>query len=223
VLLSRASTTSDYSRAEAAVVVRGLQAFETLSRGWCDMGAAYVVDRFGRVFTGRAAPGGGAATGRGAPGFDADSLGIAVLAADSTSGPTEAQVTGLVPIIAERLAPAYADPGGTTVLLAGPGSPVHPAGKPVTFQVIGDRGAALSGGRTSGLDERALGALRRRVTAQLHGALVAPTASASELRIGADDELRVTAGVLGSQQWTLVVQDEAGVVVRRLAGTARQS
>lgn len=171
VFVSRSLTTKDYSRAEAAVVVRGVQAFETLSRGWCDMGAAYVIDRFGRLFTGRAGPSGTPVVGQGSPGVEASALGVTVLGADSTVVPTAAQVTGLAPLLAARLSAAYADPRGSTVLVAGQGSRLHRPGEAVTFDVVSDRRTAGRCSETSAPDQEALARLRTRVAGQLSGAL----------------------------------------------------
>jgi hypothetical protein len=221
VFLSRSLTTKDYSRPEAAAVLRGVQAFETLSRGWCDMGAAYVVDRFGRIFAGRTQLSGTPLEGQGTPGFDASSLGVTVLATGSDAAPTAVQVTGLVPLLAGLLGPAYADPRGTTALVAGRGSPLHAPGEVVTFDVISDRSSAVRGGGTSTGTERALAQLRRRVADAMPGALVRPASSATELRLGHDGGLVISAGVLRSQDWTLAVRDARGAVVRLLEGSAR--
>jgi hypothetical protein len=221
VLVSRSLATSDYTRPEAAAVVRGLQAFDMLSRGWCDLGAAYVVDRFGRSFAGRTAPAGTPVAGQGNPGFDASAVGVAVLAADPAAAPTTAQVAGMVPLVAGLLAPAHADPAGSTVVVAGPGSALHAPGEQVRSDVISDRRSAVGGGALDGPTDRALAQLRRRVANAMPGALVAPAASTSSLRLGVDERLTVQARVLGPQEWSLVVRDPEGAVVRLVEGSAR--
>ena len=41
---------NDYSRREAASIVRGVHAYHTVSRGWCDIGYNFLIDRYGTVY-----------------------------------------------------------------------------------------------------------------------------------------------------------------------------
>ncbi|MBA3309703.1 MAG: VCBS repeat-containing protein [Nocardioidaceae bacterium] len=43
-----------YSRAEVPAILRGIYAYHTQSRGWRDVGYNYLIDRFGRIWEGRA-------------------------------------------------------------------------------------------------------------------------------------------------------------------------
>ncbi|WP_244929537.1 N-acetylmuramoyl-L-alanine amidase [Nocardioides sp. W7] len=45
---------NDYSRAEVPGILRSIYAYHTKSRGWSDVGYNYLVDRFGRIWEGRA-------------------------------------------------------------------------------------------------------------------------------------------------------------------------
>jgi hypothetical protein len=45
---------NDYSRAEVPGILRSIYAYHTQSRGWSDVGYNYLVDRFGRIWEGRA-------------------------------------------------------------------------------------------------------------------------------------------------------------------------
>lgn len=45
---------NDYTRAQVPALLRGIYAYHTKSRGWSDVGYNYLVDRFGRIWEGRA-------------------------------------------------------------------------------------------------------------------------------------------------------------------------
>ncbi|WP_435748170.1 FG-GAP-like repeat-containing protein [Nocardioides sp. SYSU DS0663] len=45
---------NDYTRAEVPAILRGIYAYHTQSRGWSDVGYNYLVDKFGRIWEGRA-------------------------------------------------------------------------------------------------------------------------------------------------------------------------
>ena len=44
---------NDYTRAQVPAIIRGIYAYHTQSRGWCDIGYNFLVDRFGRIWEGR--------------------------------------------------------------------------------------------------------------------------------------------------------------------------
>ncbi|MGH3506769.1 MAG: FG-GAP-like repeat-containing protein, partial [Nocardioidaceae bacterium] len=45
---------NDYTRAETPAVLRGIYAYHTQSRGWRDIGYNFLIDKFGRIWEGRA-------------------------------------------------------------------------------------------------------------------------------------------------------------------------
>jgi hypothetical protein len=45
---------NNYSRADVPAILRGIYAYHTQSRGWSDVGYNFLVDRFGRIWEGRA-------------------------------------------------------------------------------------------------------------------------------------------------------------------------
>jgi N-acetylmuramoyl-L-alanine amidase/FG-GAP-like repeat len=47
-------TANDYTRAEVPGIIRSIYAYHTRSRGWSDVGYNFLIDRFGRVWEGRA-------------------------------------------------------------------------------------------------------------------------------------------------------------------------
>ena len=53
VVIHHTAGSNSYSASDSKSLVRGIQAYHTKSRGWCDIGYNFLVDRFGQVFEGR--------------------------------------------------------------------------------------------------------------------------------------------------------------------------
>ncbi len=107
VFVHHTVTSNSYSRRESAAIVRGIYAYHTQSRGWCDIGYNFLVDRFGRVFEGR--DGGILRPVRGAHAgdYNVNSTGISLMGNFETATPTKAMKRGLVTLVAWRLGTAY--------------------------------------------------------------------------------------------------------------------
>ncbi len=107
VFVHHTVTSNDYGRRESAAIVRGIYAYHTQSRGWCDLGYNFLVDRFGRVFEGR--DGGIRRPVRGAHAgdYNVNTTGISLMGNFEIAAPTKAMKRGLVTLVAWRLGTAY--------------------------------------------------------------------------------------------------------------------
>ncbi len=107
VVVHHTAGSNDYSRSEGPAVVRGIYAYHTLSRGWCDIGYNFLIDRFGTVYQGRA--GGNRLPVRGAHAgdYNVNTTGVSVMGNFDTTRPTRPTKHALVNIIAWRLGTAY--------------------------------------------------------------------------------------------------------------------
>ena len=107
---------NSYTSAQSASLVRGIYAFHVRSRGWCDIGYSFLVDRFGRIFEGRyggiAMPVIGAHTG----GYNGDSFGVSLMGTFTSTTPSAAMMEATARVIAWKLDGNYRSPYATTVL-----------------------------------------------------------------------------------------------------------
>ena len=78
---------NDYSRSEAAAVVRAIQLYHVQGNGWNDIGYNFLVDRFGTIYEGRYGGVDRNVVGAHALGFNSGSVGIAVLGTYGSTSP----------------------------------------------------------------------------------------------------------------------------------------
>jgi hypothetical protein len=107
VVVHHTAGSNDYSKRESKAVVRGVYAYHTQSRGWCDIGYNFLVDRFGRVYEGR--DGGVRRPVRGAHAgdYNVDTTGISLMGNFDVARPTQRMKNALVRLTAWRLGTAY--------------------------------------------------------------------------------------------------------------------
>jgi hypothetical protein len=164
--------TNRYTRRDVPRIVRAIYAFHVRGRGWADIGYNFLVDKWGRVWEGRAGGVGLPVRGAHTGGFNRDSFGIAALGDFSRRKPQPAMLESIARVIRWKFdqPDASLDPSDKTRLTStGGGTSRYRAGTEVTFRrVSGHRDA----GRTACPGDRLyakLPALRERV-AELQGA-----------------------------------------------------
>ena len=126
---------SGYSPAAAAAIVRAIQTYHVKGNGWNDIGYNFLVDRFGRVFEGRR---GGVArnvVGAHAGGFNAGSVGVAVIGSHARAPIGARARSALVNLLAWRLDVAHVNPLSTLTFTSA-GNARFPTGAPVFLRAI---------------------------------------------------------------------------------------
>src|SRR5436309_1872382 len=103
-------TTNDYSCADSASIVRGIETYHVKANGWNDIGYNFLVDRCGNVFEGRYGGVDRNVVGAHSQGFNTGTVGVALLGTYQTVAPTAAQRQALVNLLAWRLDVAHVDP-----------------------------------------------------------------------------------------------------------------
>jgi hypothetical protein len=211
---------NNYSPSQVPSIIRGDYAYH-LSRGWSDIGYNALVDRFGRIWEGRAGGLTKAVMGAHAGGFNYDTFGVSVIGNYDVAHPSTASVSAVARVMAWKLDLNHRDPNGTTRLTsAGGGTARYKSGTTRTFPVImGHRNTGFTACPGRYLYPY-LPSIRRQVKAIIRAALTNPsTPPASVLR---GSKVSVTAGSLAAQSWRLDVTGPCGVGrVARISGSAK--
>jgi len=135
VHLHHTATGNDYRRRDVPSLIRGMYRYHTHTLRWSDLGYNFLVDRFGRSWEGRA--GGMTKPVRGAHtlGFNATSVGIAVIGTYTDVRPRPAVLTALVKLAAWKLDRYHRNPRAKTRVRS-QGSDLFRQGKVVRLPVI---------------------------------------------------------------------------------------
>ena len=132
---------NDYQAADVPALLRGIQAYHMDSNGWDDIGYNFLVDKFGRIWEGRAGGIDRAVVGAHAEGFNKGSTGVAVLGTFTTVAPSPDSLGALSTILGWKLPHHGVDPAGTSQMTSG-GSDKWPKDSVVTLNnVAGHRDA----------------------------------------------------------------------------------
>ncbi|WP_285595932.1 peptidoglycan recognition protein [Kineosporia sp. NBRC 101731] len=219
VVMHHTAGNNRYAAAQVPSILRGDYAYH-LSRGWCDIGYNALVDKYGRIWEGRAGGLDRAVTGAHAGGFNTNTFGVSVIGNYDVTRPTASSVNAVARLFAWKLNQYHRDPNGSTRLTsAGGGTARYPAGRTVTLPVImGHRNTGYTACPGRYLYPY-LPAIRSKVTALMQAALINPSVPKSTAQQGAS--LTITARSLRRQNWRLDVTAPCnGGAVARVSGNA---
>jgi hypothetical protein len=94
---------NDYSRAEVPGILRSIYAYHTKSRGWSDVGYNFLVDRFGRIWEGRAGGVDRPVVGAHTLGYNDDSFAMSAIGNFETAQPSKAMIQAYGALFAWKL------------------------------------------------------------------------------------------------------------------------
>lgn len=100
VVVHHTAGTNNYSQAQVPAIMRGIYAFHVKDRGWNDIGYNFLVDKWGRVWEGRAGGTSAAVSGAHASGFNGVTMGISVMGDYRQVQPSGASVDAITRVIA---------------------------------------------------------------------------------------------------------------------------
>ncbi|HEV2685444.1 MAG TPA: peptidoglycan recognition protein, partial [Actinomycetota bacterium] len=215
-------TTNSYTKSQSAGIVRGIYAYHTNSRGYCDIGYNFIVDKYGQIFEGRS--GGitnnviGAHTG----GYNYESFGVSLLGQYSAAKPTTAMLNALTYLLAWRLDIGHVPATGLVYMTTGSGNDHTKAGTVVRLnRIAGHRDVSYT--NCPGNNVYSLMTwIRSRVKGIGLPKIYNPMLDSTLVRRDGDTKnemVRFTAQFSGTVTWTLKFIDPKGVAQRTISGT----
>lgn len=137
VFVHHTAGSNSYTKSQAPGIIRGYLSFHTQSKGWCDLGYNFLVDKYGTIYEGRAGSITKAMTGAHASGFNSYTLGVSVLGTYTGSAPSSAAQNSVKRIIAWKANQYGFNPTGKMTLTSGGGgTSKYGAGKKVSLNVV---------------------------------------------------------------------------------------
>jgi hypothetical protein len=203
-----------YSRAQADDIVRGVYAYHTQVRGWCDIGYNFLVDRYGDVFEGRSGGITNDVIGAAQMGFNVGAFSVAVMGTFDSVAPPRAAIRALEHLLAWRLDVAHVSPSSRQSMTSGGGSTTrYKRGTVVRLHAIsGHRDTGITdcpGARLYALLPRIRDAATRIGLPKLYG----PRLSTTSIVVGQPASVRIVAHGSRTLVWTVRVFDGAGTIV----------
>ncbi|WP_251150366.1 DUF4214 domain-containing protein [Cellulosimicrobium sp. Marseille-Q4280] len=201
VIHHTANPNSYTSVAQAMQVIRNDQAYHINTRGWCDLGYNFVVDKWGNVYEGRANSMTKPIIGVHAGGFNTSTVGIAFLGDHSSVAPSNAAVQAVAHVVGFRLGAYGVRPDVfMSYTTRGGENSRYPAGTTVTLPTtFGHRDVAYTA-CPGQVGYTHLQSIRDRATAYGYGA--AFNQARSVVRALYDDLLGRAADSSGLTTWT---------------------
>ncbi len=222
-ILHHTVNTNDYTRDQAAGIVRGIYAYHTRSRGWSDIGYNLLVDRFGTIYEGRAGGLDRAVIGAHALGFNTGAIGVAMIGDHDAASVPSATRGAVARIVAWKFAVHGIDPSGTVAITSAcTGTCRYPKGRAVRMPTLfghRDVGYTSCPGATG---HAILPGLRSRVAGiqidTFANASVAP-GTVQLTDEGFTRPVRVATDVVPAGDWSVVIKDNDGTVVHEASGS----
>jgi hypothetical protein len=126
---------NDYGKADVAALIRGMYRYHTQNLGWSDLAYNFLVDRFGRIWVGRAGGANKPVRGAHTLGFNATSTGISAIGNFELVKPTVEMTEAIAQLAAWKLSRYGRDADGATTVVS-EGSDKFRTGRVVTLPVI---------------------------------------------------------------------------------------
>lgn len=137
ITIHHTAGTNNYTPETAAAQVRGIYAYDTLGLGWSDIAYNFLVDKWGRIYEGRAGSLTQAVRGAHAMGFNVDTMGVSAMGNYETAAAPAVMVDAMAKVAGWKLSQYGRDPLGKTQLVSQGGTGAKfGAGVTATLPVI---------------------------------------------------------------------------------------
>lgn len=110
---------NDYTADEVPGIIRGIYSYHTRTRGWSDVGYNFLVDKYGRIWEGRAGGVDRAVVGAHTQGYNQYSFAMSAIGNFETARPTSAMVNAYAQLFAWKLSLHGVSASDTSQVLAG--------------------------------------------------------------------------------------------------------
>jgi len=207
--------TNNYTRAQSAAIVRGIETYHVLGNGWDDIGYNFLVDKYGQIFEGRYGGMDKAVVGAHALGFNYGAVGVALIGNYDAATITPAERTSLVNLLAWRLDLAHLDPLSLVSRISA-GNPNYPKGTAVTLRAISGHRDTYPTSCPGNNVYAQLPSIARQVAATGLPKIYSPIVIG-----GLGGNVRFTARLSSDVPWTVTVTNSLGKVVASGSGTSR--
>ena len=221
VIHHTASRNNNYSPEQAAQQVRNLYSWFTRGLRYSDMGYNFLIDRFGRLYEGRAGGMDRPVIGGHTAGFNDQTFSVSAIGnfnrANSPAADMGAIVDSIASLTAWKLAMHHRDPNGRIPLVSdsASGTSRFQPGQTANALVVGghgDIGATSCPGRHLSAQ---IPAVRAATAAKMGPAMFNPVANPATWAQG---PMSITAAVNAPMNWSVTITNRCGNVVRTLGG-----
>jgi len=113
VFVHHTVNSNDYARSDGKAIVRAIQAYHTQSRGWCDIGYNFLIDKYGKVYEGRRGGMRRPVRGAHAGDYNTNTVGVSLIGNFQIARPTKQMKRALIRFIGWRLGTSYVPVRGT--------------------------------------------------------------------------------------------------------------
>ena len=212
---------NNYTPEQAAKQVRNLYSWFTRGLRYSDMAYNFLVDRFGRLYEGRAGGLDQAVVGGHTAGFNNNTFAISAIGNFQKAAPPADQMAAIVDSISSltawKLAMNHRDPNGTIPLVSDSkkGTSRYRPGQTANALVIGGHGDIGSTACPGRHLEAQIPAIRAATTAKMGAGMFNPTAIPAAWAGG---PMSITAATNAPMAWTIAITNRCGQVVRNLSG-----
>ena len=213
---------NNYTADEVPQILRAIYAYHVKGNGWSDIGYNFLVDKFGRIWEGRAGGIDRAVLGAHTGGFNVDSFAVSAIGNYDKTAVPAVTIDSISRVLAWKLGSYFRDPNATTTLTSqGGGTSRYAAGTRVRVDVVaGHRDVGKTTCPGANIYSQ-MSTIRQQTTSYLGTTMYDPSLSAGAVTYGTGSSVTATARVNSDQAWQLVVRAACREqVVRTLSGTA---
>jgi len=206
------ASTNSYAAGAVSGIIRGIYSYHTRAaaaggRGWCDIGYNFLVDRFGRIFEGRAGGITSTVVGAHTGGFNSGTIGVSAIGNYATAAAPPAMVESISRLIAWKFSIHHIKAGAYVRMTSAGGESKYRAGTVVTFPTIyGHRNAGLTTCPGQHLYDK-LPAIRSRVARLANASVAVSPIGRVEANIGASSGVSL-------HGWALDPQSTASIAIQ---------